>query len=122
MIPNEMARRAAGRLDLQAVRRSLLWCMAFSLAFLAVRALEFTALNCEWDDDAYGSAVWMMMGLHTLHLVTDTWDSAVLAVLMYTGPVDGKRFVDVSENAVYWYFVVGSWLPIYATVYFGARI
>ena len=27
------------------------------------------------------------------------------------------RFVDVSENALYWYFVVWSWLPIYAVVY-----
>jgi cytochrome c oxidase subunit I+III len=25
--------------------------------------------------------------------------------------------VDVSENALYWYFVVGSWLPIYAVIY-----
>jgi heme/copper-type cytochrome/quinol oxidase subunit 3 len=122
MIPNEMARRAAEKLDLPRVRTALIWCMAFSIAFLAVRALEFTTLNCAWDDDAYGSVVWMMMGLHTTHLITDTWDSGVLAVLMHTGPVDGKRFVDVSENAGYWYFVVGSWLPIYATVYFGARM
>ena len=122
MIPNEMARRAAEKLDLPRVRISLLLCLLSSLAFLCVRALEFTTLNTQWDSDAYGSAVWMLMGLHTLHLLTDTWDSAVLTVLMHTGPIDGKRFVDVSENAAYWYFVVISWLPIYATVYFGARI
>lgn len=122
MIPNEMARRAAEKLDLPRVRRALVWCMASSVAFLAVRALEFTTLNCQWDDDAYGSVVWMMMGLHTTHLITDMWDSGVLTVLMHTGPIDGKRYVDVSENAGYWYFVVASWLPIYATVYFGARI
>ncbi|HEX8602033.1 MAG TPA: cytochrome c oxidase subunit 3 [Pseudoduganella sp.] len=122
MIPNEMARRAAEQLDLRRVRIGLVWCMVFSVAFLAVRALEFTTLNCQWDDDAYGSVVWMMMGLHTTHLITDMWDSGVLTVLMHTGPIDGKRYVDVSENAGYWYFVVASWLPIYATVYFGARI
>ena len=43
-------------------------------------------------------------------------------VLMITGPLEGKRFVDVSENAMYWYFVVGSWLPIYAVIYWGARL
>ena len=32
------------------------------------------------------------------------------------------KFVDVSENALYWYFVVFTWLPIYAIVYFGPRI
>jgi len=46
----------------------------------------------------------------------------VLTVLMFTGPISGKRFVDVSENALYWYFVVGSWLFIYATVYLSPRV
>jgi cytochrome c oxidase subunit 3 len=25
--------------------------------------------------------------------------------------------VDVSENELYWYFVVWSWLPLYAVIY-----
>jgi heme/copper-type cytochrome/quinol oxidase subunit 3 len=60
--------------------------------------------------------------LHTTHLITDTVDTAVLAVLLVTGAFEGKRFVDVSENAVYWYFVVLSWLPIYAVIYWAARL
>ena len=39
----------------------------------------------------------------------------------YTKPFEGKRFVDIAENCGYWYFVVLSWLPIYAVIYFGAR-
>ena len=35
---------------------------------------------------------------------------------------DGARFVDVSENALYWYFVVASWLLIYGTIYWAPRI
>ena len=119
--PNQMAKRAAERLDLNAVRLWMSVCMLFSLAFLGVRVFEFTALNTRWDTDAYGSVVWMLLGLHTTHLVTDAWDSMVLTVLMFTGPHEGKRFVDVSENAGYWYFVVLSWLPIYAVIYWGAR-
>jgi cytochrome c oxidase subunit I+III len=38
-------------------------------------------------------------------------------VLVFTGPLEGRRFVDVSENAVYWLFVVFSWLPVYAVIY-----
>ena len=41
---------------------------------------------------------------------------------MFVGPVDEHRFVDVSENAMYWYFVVLTWLPIYAVIYFAPRI
>jgi cytochrome c oxidase subunit 3 len=40
----------------------------------------------------------------------------------FTGPLEGKRFVDVSENALYWYFVVLSWLPIYAVLYLAPRL
>lgn len=119
--PNQLAKRAAERLDLAGVRVWMTVCMLFSLAFLAVRVFEFTALNTRWDTDAYGSVVWMLLGLHTTHLVTDAWDSMVLTVMMFTGPHEGKRFVDVSENAGYWYFVVLSWLPIYAVIYWGAR-
>ena len=119
--PNQMAKQAAERLDIHGVRLWMTVCMVFSLAFLAVRAFEFGALNTRWDSDAYGSVVWMLLGLHTTHLVTDAWDSLVLTVLMYTGPLEGKRYVDVSENAGYWYFVVLSWLPIYAVINWGAR-
>jgi cytochrome c oxidase subunit 3 len=122
MVPNHFAKRAAERLDLKKVRLWMSVCMLVSVAFLAVRVLEFTTLNTHWDSDAYGSIVWMLMALHTTHLITDAYDSLVLTVLMFTGPLEGKRFVDVSENAGYWYFVVLSWIPIYAVIYWGARL
>jgi heme/copper-type cytochrome/quinol oxidase subunit 3 len=121
VIPNELAKRAAERLDLGKVRLWMVVCLLVSFVFLGVRALEFTTLNTRWDSDAYGSVVWMLMCLHTTHLVTDAYDSAVLTALTFTNRMEGKRYVDVSENAAYWYFVVLSWLPIYAVVYFGAR-
>lgn len=121
MWPNHLAKRAAERLDRRGVQVWLTVCLAFALAFLVVRGLEFGALECRWDTDAYGSIVWTLMGLHTFHLVTDTWDSAVLATLFFTGPLEGRRYVDVSENALYWYFVVWSWLPIWAVVYLAPR-
>ena len=40
-------------------------------------------LNTRWDSDAYGSAVWMLMGLHTTHLVTEAYDSLVRDILTH---------------------------------------
>jgi heme/copper-type cytochrome/quinol oxidase subunit 3 len=120
-VPNQWTKGAAEQLDLRKVRLGLWICMAFGLAFLVSRAFELTALNVRWDDNAYGSAVWLLMGLHTAHLLTDVLDTAVLTALLYAQPAEGKRFVDVSESAVYWYFVVLAWLPIYATVYLVPR-
>ncbi|MGZ3182175.1 MAG: cytochrome c oxidase subunit 3 [Telluria sp.] len=122
LLPNWWTGKAAEKLDLKQVRIGLIICNIFGLAFLAVRVLEFMHLNTRWNENAYGSAVYMLMGLHTTHLVTDAYDTLVLTVLMFTGPLEGKRFVDVSENATYWYFVVASWIAIYAVVYFGARL
>jgi heme/copper-type cytochrome/quinol oxidase subunit 3 len=119
--PNQLAKKAATRLDRSGVQLWLTVCVAFGFLILVLRGLELTALNVRWDADAYGSVVWLIMLLHTTHLVTDTWDTTVLDVLFFTGPLEGKRFVDVSENAVYWDLVVLSWLPIYAVIYFGAR-
>jgi heme/copper-type cytochrome/quinol oxidase subunit 3 len=65
--------------------------------------------------------VWTLLGFHTMHLVTDWADTLVLAVLFFTGPLEGKRFADVAENAVYWDFVVLAWLPIYAVIYWAPR-
>ncbi len=121
-IPNELTRRAAERVDLQAVRLWLVICIVFAVAFNAIRALEFVGLGLRWDRDAYGSIVWLLLGLHTAHVVTDLLDTLVLAVLMFIGPVEEKRFVDVAENSAYWYFVVGSWLPIYGVIYWAPRL
>lgn len=121
LLPNQWTKRAAEKLDRKRVRIGLVVCLVFAFAFLAVRVLEFGALNTGWDRDAYGSIVWLLLGLHTVHLVTDMWDSSVLTALFLTGPREGRRYVDVSENAMYWYFVVLSWLPIYAVIYWAPR-
>jgi len=122
LLPNELTRRAAERVDLGRVRWWLCASVLFGLAFNAVRALEFTALNVSWDRDSYGSIVWLLLGLHTTHIVTDFLDTAVLTALTFTGPIEEHRFVDVEENAVYWYFVVLAWLPIYGVIYWAPRV
>jgi cytochrome c oxidase subunit 3 len=121
-IPNQMAVKVAKQEDLARVRFWMLVCLLFAAATLVVRAYEFTALNTHWSRNAYGSIVYALLTLHTVHLVTDFVDTVVLAVLMFTGPLTGRRFVDVEENADYWWFVVLAWLPIYFTLYLVPRI
>jgi len=122
MIPNELAKRAGERIDLRGVRIWMTVCLLFGAAFNALRVIEFMHLNVWWDHDAYGSMVWLLLGLHTTHIVTDFLDTAVLTALMFIGPIEEKRFVDVEENAAYWYFVVIAWLPIYGVIYWAPRL
>jgi heme/copper-type cytochrome/quinol oxidase subunit 3 len=120
-IPNFLYQKAARRFDLGRTRFWLVVALVFAAAFVVVRCLEFGTLNCRWSTSAYGSIVYMLIGLHTTHLVTDLLDSLVLAALFFTSKIEARRFVDLSENADYWYFVVLAWLPIYVTVYWAPR-
>ena len=122
MIPNELTKRAAERFDRGAVQLWIGISVAFALAFTIVRFVEFAHLNVRWDTNAYGSVTWLLLGFHTVHVITDLLDTGVLATIMIAGPVDEHRFVDVSENAFYYYFVVLTWLPIYGVLYFAPRI
>jgi cytochrome c oxidase subunit 3 len=121
-IPNYLAAKAAKREDLAGARLWIWVCIAFAAAVQVVRGFEFTALNTHWASNAYGSIVFAILTLHTVHLVTDFVDTVVLGVLVFTGPLTGRRFVDVAENADYWWFVVASWWPIYFTVYLVPRV
>jgi cytochrome c oxidase subunit 3 len=122
LVPNELARRAGEHVNLRGVRLWMMVSLLCAAAFNVVRVFEFMHLNVSWDHDAYGSIVWLLLGLHTTHIVTDFLDSSVLAALMFVGPIEEHRFVDVEENAVYWYFVVLAWLPIYGVIYWAPRL
>lgn len=123
ILPNQWAKQAGEDGDERRIRLWLVVCSLFGIALVGVRALEFTTLHCRWDGDAYGSIVWMLLGLHTMHLVTDVYDTGVLALLFWLPkPHEGKRHVDVSENGLYWYFVVLTWIPIYAVLYWVPRL
>jgi cytochrome c oxidase subunit 3 len=121
-IPNHFVKKAAEEEDLRRVRIWLSVVLAFGVATLVVRAMEFPALNTHWQWNAYGSIVYALLVLHTVHLLTDFVDTVVLEVLVFTGPLNGRRFVDVAENADYWWFVVLAWLPIYFTIYLVPRM
>lgn len=119
---NKMLDRSARACDLRKVRWGLVGMTILGFAPLVVRWFEFPALNVRWDSNAYGSATWFLLGLHTTHLLTDVGDTVVLTALMFTGHgKNGRRFSDVSDNAFYWDFVVLAWLPIYFMIYWLPR-
>jgi heme/copper-type cytochrome/quinol oxidase subunit 3 len=123
VVPNHLVSKWAGEENLRKVRLGLLVMTAFGFAPLIVRAFEFPALNISWDSNAYGSTLWLMLGLHTTHLITDFADTLVLVAMMFSRHADNRRrFGDVQDNALYWNFVVLTWLPIYGCIYWVPRL
>lgn len=123
LLPNSILKRSAKASQLHNTRLGLVIMSVFGVLPLIVRVFEFKALNVSWDTNAYGSIVWLLLGLHTLHIGTDAVDTLVLTALMFTkhGHMQ-RRLSDVNDNAVYWDFVVISWLPIYFLIYWFPRM
>jgi cytochrome c oxidase subunit III len=123
LIPNILLSRWADQGDLRKVRIGLVVMSVLGALPLLLRWFEFPALHVSWDSNAYGSITWTMLGLHTTHIITDLADTLVLAALMFTRHGDNqRRFGDVQDNAMYWNFVVLTWLPIYACLYWVPRL
>jgi cytochrome c oxidase subunit III len=122
MWPNHMAKRAAEACDHGRTRRWVLVCLVFAFAFLVIRGFEFAALQPRWDSNAYGSIVWVLLGFHTTHVITDIMDTIALEVLLFTGPLQETHFVDAAENSLYWDYVILTWLPVYAFIYLAPRV
>ena len=123
VLPNIFLSLWAERRNLRLVRLGLLLMSVLGGVPLVIRVFEFAALNVQCDTNAYGSVVWLLLGLHTSHLITDLADTLVLTALMFTRHADNKRrYGDVQDNAMYWNFVVLAWLPIYGCIYWIPRL
>jgi len=122
-IPNTMVKKAARAGDVPSIRLLLPVMVAIGAVLLVFRGFEFNSLNCRWTDDAYSSIIWALLVLHASHLITDWGDTVVLAALMYT-PMshEGRRWVDVDENSLYWRYVWLLWIPIYLMIYWVPRL
>jgi heme/copper-type cytochrome/quinol oxidase subunit 3 len=122
-IPNTLAKKAAEKEELKPLQRMLIAASAIGLVLMVIRGFEFASLNVLWYQNAYGSAVWLLLFLHTAHIATDWVDTLVLTALMHTKEgTKSRRFVDCAENSTYWRFVWLVWLPLYVMIYWLPRI
>jgi heme/copper-type cytochrome/quinol oxidase subunit 3 len=103
------------------IGRWLMFAVALGVISFVIRIFEFKGLNTRWDSNAYGSVVWALLGMHVAHILAGTLENFVLALKLFVGPVEEKHYVDCTLNAVYWYFITGSWLVIFAVVFVAVR-
>ncbi|WFU05724.1 cytochrome c oxidase subunit 3 (plasmid) [Rhizobium sp. CB3171] len=123
VVPNILLSRCARQRNLRKVRIGLVIMSVLGAIPLILRAFEFTVLHVRWDDNAYGSIIWTLLGLHSTHIITDLIDTLVLTCLMFTRHADNpRRFGDVEDNAMYWNFVVVAWIPLYTCIYWVPRL
>jgi cytochrome c oxidase subunit III len=117
ILPMRWVDRATYRMDLRTVRTGLLICSLLILVMCVLRIYEFRALKVRWDTSAYGSAAWAVVFSHTTLLVLEAAETLAVTGLMFGDQVEERDLSGVSDNALYWYFLTGVWVPLYIAVF-----
>jgi cytochrome c oxidase subunit 3 len=120
-IPNMWLKKAASKHDLKKVQKGLIVMSLIGVLAIILRCFEFTQLNVKWDENAYGSIIWFILGFHTVHLVTDIVETWVMTIIMFIGPIDMRRFPEIEDNQDYWHFVLFLWIGAYILLYWIPR-
>ena len=117
IVPMRWVDRHSSRMDIRGVRSGLLLCSLLILGMCVLRIFEFRALQVRWDTSAYGSAAWAVVFAHTTLLVLEAAETWTITALMFNPEVEERDLSGVSDNATYWYFLSGVWVPLYVAVY-----
>ena len=119
--PMIMVDRAARRGDAGTVRAGLIVCIIFAVAAIFLRWHEFWGLKFTWDQNAYGSVTWFILGMHMLHLLIGLGECVFLSLWVFLRKLDEKHALDITVTAVYWYWIAAVWIPLYAITYLTPR-
>lgn len=114
-----MADWAALRFDRKSVLFSTGATVLLAATAIVLRFREFHGTYFRWDDNAYASVVWAILLMHLLHLIVGFCEDGLMLAYIAKYGLDDKHARDVRVTAVYWYWIGGVWVPLYALVYFG---
>jgi cytochrome c oxidase subunit 3 len=120
-IPMAWVDRACLKHNQMSVTLGLVVVILCGAAVIIFRFLEFHSLLFKWNENAYASAVWTILGMHLLHLFTGTLEFALLLSWLLLKDMDVKHARDIRVTATYWYWIAGVWLVLYAIVYLSPR-
>lgn len=96
--------------------------VVLAVAFLALKAYEYTShVHYRWNDHAYGSIVWTIVGFHSAHVMALVLKTTVVATLAWRGYFTREWRLAITTNGMYWHFVVIIWIPLYVVLYWSPR-
>jgi cytochrome c oxidase subunit 3 len=121
LIPGIWLDLSARRRNAGAIKIAVVVTLLFNIAAIVIRYYEYDSLHFKWNDNAYGSITWMILGMHMLHLFVMMSEDTYLVLWTFIKGVDDKHALDLTVTAVYWYWIVGIWIPLYFLIYIVPR-
>ena len=120
-IPMYLADSGVTKGKLGRLRWGLAGALVLAIAFLVLKVVEYSAVEYAWDDHAYGSVVWLIIGFHSAHVISLVLKTFVMLALAWKGYFNERRNLGITVNGLYWHFVVAVWVPLYVVLYWSPR-
>ncbi len=108
--------------NMRQVAWSLAIAFAMGAAFLADTAYDFLNMEFGLGENAYSSLFWVIIGLHAIHVLVGLLMSATVQVKVWTGRVTPEHHVTPEVFALYWHFVDGIWIFVFASLILSPHI
>jgi heme/copper-type cytochrome/quinol oxidase subunit 3 len=122
VIPAILGDRLALRMNTMGVRITFGILVLLGIVAAISRYNDLHSFQFTWSDNAYASLAWTIASMHLLHIIVSTSENTAMLLWALTHGLDKKHARDVRVSAVYWYWVVGIWIPLYLLLYFGPRL
>ncbi len=104
------------------VKIGMLLAFVMGAAFLVNTAYDYAHLEFAWRRNAYTSLFTVIIGLHALHVLVGLLMSATVQAKVWTGRVTAERHVTPDVFALYWHFVDGVWIFVFASLYLSVTL
>jgi heme/copper-type cytochrome/quinol oxidase subunit 3 len=116
-IPQQLSSRAAVRGDLKRMRLYLVLATLIGIVATVLRIWVFKELPFRWNDHAYGSVVWGMLGVQFTHCATGVLEDAIFCVILFVVPIEEKHRTDINVTTPLMWFVTAGALLCWAIIF-----
>ena len=99
------------------VRRWLLVTILLGAVFLGNQIAEYTTLSFGADDHAYGSAYWLLTGLHACHVTAGLCAMAALLVRSVRSRSPAAIASWTGGVSLFWHLVDVVWVFVFTTIW-----
>jgi heme/copper-type cytochrome/quinol oxidase subunit 3 len=120
-IPMYWTDMAARRQQRPKVIFGLLIMIGIGVVSCLLRWREFYDIHFWYDDNAYGSIVWTILGLHLIYILTGIAEFALMAAFAARHGFEAKHGLDVTLMGGFWYWLAGIWVITYVIIYWYPR-
>jgi heme/copper-type cytochrome/quinol oxidase subunit 3 len=113
----------ARRLDRKGVMAGLIVMILVGAICVWLRWYEFQNLYFWWNDNAFASCEWIILGTHLTYLLATAVEFVLLFAWAATHEeLDSHHALDVTLIGGYWYWTAGTMLVVWSVIYLGPRV